>query len=43
MDQSNDDLHERIEKRRSRRQLQTIIGIVAFGTFAFMILLSNMR
>ena len=43
MDQSSDDLHERIQRRRDRRQLQTIVGIVAIGTLVFMILLSGMR
>lgn len=43
MDQTSDDLHDRIQKRRNRRQLQTIIGVVAVGTVVFVILLSGMR
>lgn len=43
MDQSDDHLHARIQKRRDRRQLQTIIAVVAIGTLTFMVLVSGMR
>ena len=43
MDQSSDDLHDRIQRRRDRRQLQMIVAVVAIGTVVFMILLSGMR
>lgn len=43
MNQFEDDLHARIQRRRDRRQLQMIIAVVAIGTVVFMILLSGMR
>lgn len=44
MVQSDEDtLHTRIQKRRDRRQLQTIVAVVAVGTIVFVILLSGMR